>query len=162
VLVIADLVIELPEFDRLKRAVVKNNEKIAIAIANQAVRNATSNTYNEGMTPDIEFEAEVEIVGDDVVATLSADPKSRGQEFQLLFALGGRKAYFITVKPPGRRAKNGSGRPGMMVWPAGVKGDPIDGAARRVFKPAIAPAIGGDFMRKAMRNAIQTVANRYR
>jgi hypothetical protein len=43
-----------------------------------------------------------------------------------------------------------------------VKGDPIDGAAKRIFKPAIAPALGGDFLGKAVRNAVQRVANRYR
>lgn len=157
-----DLIIALPEFDRLQRAVTKNTEKIAQLIANQAADNAASHAYNEGMTPGTEYTADVEIDGTDVITTLFADPQSDGADINLRIALGGRKAYFMTTKPPGRLAKNGSGRPGMMVWPPGVKGDPIDGAAKRIFKPAIAPALGGDFLGKAVRNAVQRVANRYR
>lgn len=158
----ADVIISIADLERLKRAVEKKRLQIATQIATTAVNNAASSNYNEGMTPNVEYEADVDIVGDEVVGILSAQPLSRGADINLRIALGGRKAYTIRTKPPGRPARSGSGRPGVLLWEAGVKGDPIDGVAREVHKPAIAPALGGDFMRKAMANAIQRVRNRYR
>jgi hypothetical protein len=153
---------DISDVRRLQQAILKRRVQIAQQIANLAASNAASARYNEGMTPNVEYNAEVSIHGDTVIGELSAEPGSEGADINLRIALGGRKAYTITTKPPGRPAKSGSGRPGVMLWPAGSKGDPIDGVAKVVHKKAIAPALGGQFMRKAMANAIQQVRNRYR
>jgi hypothetical protein len=160
--VIVSVESDIADVRRLQNIAKRRREQIALRIARLAANNAASPRYNEGMTPNVEYNAEVRVSGDTIIGELSAEPQSRGADINLRIALGGRKAYTITTKPPGRPARSGSGRPGVMLWPAGVKGDPIDGVAKVVHKKAIAPALGGQFMRKAMANAIQRVRNDYR
>lgn len=146
----ANVDVDLGDFsERLNRAMEKKLQHIAQQIANEAVKNAMQ--YAGDRTPGTTYDAHVEIEGSAVSAELEASPRSEGADINLRIALGGRKAY--TIRP--RRAKK-------LVWPAGSKGDPIMGVASKVEKPAIAPVLGGEFMRKAMRNAISKVRNRYR
>lgn len=140
--------VDISGIERLERKMLKETERIAQRVANLAVDNAVQ--YSQGMTPGTEYSAEVSAGGTSISARLEATPGSEGSAIWLNIALSGRKAH--TVRPVNKK---------VMIWPAGGRGDAYEGIARKVTRKAIAPASGGDFLRKAMNNAIQRVRRDY-
>ena len=154
-----DVEFDVQDIKRFQLAIVKRKQVIADQIARLAEKKAEQ--YARDRTPGTTYDSFVEIEGDVVKATLEADPRSEGAEINLLIAIGGRKAYTIRPKH-GRRSFTKPSMPGRLVWPAGVKGDPVDGSAFAVHKKAIPPVLAKNFLAVAMKNAIVEVTRRYR
>lgn len=144
--------------ERLRRLSARRIERLASRVANLAERNAEQ--YSGGKTPGTTYEATAETSGGDfpISVVLEANPRNDKADLLLRIAIGGRKSYQIRPRFKRALAWPANGR-----WPANSKsGKHVVWGGRPVTAPAIAPVLDGEFVNRALRNAIQRVKNDYR